>query len=125
MAERKENSTFSINEKIMIDCDLTYAVNKIEGRWKILIIDKLDGRRLRFSELKNELPNITERMLTLQLRMLEKDSLVKRTVFAEVPPRVEYELTAMAREFVPIFKHLSAWGAKHKNARVNGSKGDS
>ncbi|MFC0514507.1 winged helix-turn-helix transcriptional regulator [Mucilaginibacter angelicae] len=112
MAERKENSTFSINEKILIDCDLTYAVNKIEGRWKILTTDKLAGERLSFNELKSELPNITERMLTLQLRMLEKGCLVKRTVYAEMPPRGEYELTAMAREFVPIFKQFSGWGSE-------------
>ena len=114
MSDRKENSTYSVNEKVMIDCDLTYAVNKIEGRWKILIIDKLAGSILRFSELKKELPNITERMLALQLRMLEKDRLVIRTVHAGVPPKVEYELTVMAQEFVPIFRQLSAWGAKHK-----------
>ena len=56
MAQRKENSTYTLNEKIIIDCDLTYAVNKIEGRWKILIIDKLAGRKLRFGELQKELP---------------------------------------------------------------------
>ena len=118
MASRKENSTYTLNEKIIIDCDLTYAVNKIEGRWKILIIDKLAGRKLRFGELQKELPYITERMLTLQLRGLEKDCLVKRIVYAEVPPKVEYELTDMGLEFVPIFRQLSAWGGKHKNRAI-------
>ena len=115
MAERKENSTYTINEKFFIECDLTYAVNKIDGRWKILIIDKLANKRTRFNELKKELPKITERMLALQLRALEHDGLVKRTVYAEVPPRVEYELTEMALEIVPIFRQLSAWGSKHRN----------
>lgn len=115
MANRKETSTFSLNEKFIIDCDLTYAVNKIEGRWKILIIDKLAEKSLRFSELKKQLPNITERMLALQLRSLEKDKLVDRKIYAEVPPKVEYKLTKMAEDFVPIFKQLSAWGNKHKN----------
>lgn len=114
MAERKENSTFTLNEKFLVECDLTYAVNKIGGRWKILIIDKLGDRKLRFSELNKIFPLITERMLTLQLRALEQDGLVKRTVYAEVPPRVEYELTAMAKEFLPIFRQLSEWGNKHK-----------
>jgi DNA-binding HxlR family transcriptional regulator len=118
MAERKENSTYSVNEKFINDCDLTYAVNRIEGRWKILIIDKLANNKMRFGELKQELPNITDRMLALQLRLLEKDCLVKRTVFAEVPPRVEYELTEMAREFVPIFRQLSAWGSRHKHFKA-------
>ena len=114
MAARKKDSTYSSNEKWIIACDLTYAVNKIGGRWKILILDKLAGRRLRFSELKKEFPLITERMLTLQLRALEEDGMVKRTVYAEVPPRVEYELTEMAAEIGPIFKQLSIWGRKHR-----------
>ncbi|WP_349257896.1 helix-turn-helix domain-containing protein [Ohtaekwangia sp.] len=57
---------------------------------------------------------ITERMLTLQLRAMEQDGLVKRTVYAEVPPRVEYELTEMALELSPILKQLSDWGSKHR-----------
>lgn len=114
MAARKKNSTYSSNEKWMSECDLTYAVNKIGGRWKILILDKLAGRVLRFSELKKEFPLITERMLTLQLRALEEDGMVKRTVYAEVPPRVEYELTEMAAEIGPIFRQLSVWGGKHR-----------
>ena len=115
MGKRKLNSTFTLNESFLTECDLTYAVNKIGGRWKILIIDKLADRKLRFGELSKIFPLITERMLTLQLRALESDGLVKRTVYAEVPPRVEYELTPMALEFLPTFKQLSAWGNKHKS----------
>nr|WP_294796525.1 helix-turn-helix domain-containing protein [uncultured Mucilaginibacter sp.] len=114
MTARKENSTYSQNEKFIIACDLTYAVSKIGGRWKIVILDKLGYQTLRFGDLKKEFPYITERMLTLQLRSLEKDGLVKRTVYAEVPPRVEYQLTPMATEFLPIFKQLSSWGKKYK-----------
>lgn len=115
MAARKKNSTYTRNEAFIVECDLTYAVNKIGGRWKILIISKLESRKFRFNELKKEFPLITERMLTLQLRALEQDGLVKRTVYAEVPPRVEYELTEMAVVFGPIFKQLSEWGGKHRH----------
>lgn len=114
MAARKENSTYSNNEKWIIECDLTYAVNKIGGRWKILILDKLESEKRRFSALKKELPLITERMLILQLKALEDDGMIKRTVYAEVPVRVEYELTGMALEMVPIFRQLSAWGCKYR-----------
>lgn len=119
MATRKKNSTYSRNEQCIIDCDLTYVVYKIGGRWKLLILSKLENKKLRFSELKKEFSYITERMLTLQLRALEQDGLVKRTVYAEVPPRVEYELTAMALELGPIFKQLSDWGNKHRNLIEN------
>ncbi len=80
----------------------------------MLILCKLEESRLRFSELRKAMPAITERMLTLQLRELEKEGLVKRTVYAEVPPRVDYELTDIAKELVPIWNQLSQWGAKHK-----------
>ncbi|MGJ1386267.1 winged helix-turn-helix transcriptional regulator [Sphingobacterium spiritivorum] len=116
MGKRKENSTNSLNESYIVEsCNLTYAVCKIGGRWKLLILCKLENGKLRFSELRNQINGITERMLTLQLRELEKEGLVKRTVYAEVPPRVDYELTAIAKELVPIWSQLSQWGAKHKN----------
>lgn len=115
MGKRKENSTNLMNESyIMESCGLTYAICKIGGRWKLLILCKLENGKLRFSELRNQINGITERMLTLQLREMEKDGLVKRTVYAEVPPRVDYELTEIAKELVPIWAKLSKWGAKHK-----------
>jgi len=115
MGKRKENSTNSINEQYITECDLTYAICKIGGRWKLLILCKLEHGKLRFSELRNQINGITERMLTLQLRELERAGLVKRTVYAQVPPRVDYELTEIACELVPIWKQLSDWGSKHKN----------
>ncbi|WP_284463807.1 winged helix-turn-helix transcriptional regulator [Chryseobacterium sp.] len=114
MGKIKENSTNNINRQYIHECDLTYAVCKIGGRWKLLILDKLKDGKLRFSELRKAILGITERMLTLQLRELEKEGLVKRTVHAEVPPRVDYELTNIARELIPIWSVLSDWGGKHR-----------
>lgn len=115
MGKRKENSTNMLNENYIVEsCDLTYAVCKVGGRWKLLILCKLEEGKLRFGELKKQITGITERMLTLQLRELEKDGLVKRTVYAEVPPRVDYELTEIAEELVPAWRILETWGAKHK-----------
>jgi DNA-binding HxlR family transcriptional regulator len=74
----------------------------------------LEKGSLRYSELKKAISQITERMLTLQLREMEEDGIVKRTVFAEVPPRVEYELTAIGMELVPICLQLSDWGTRHR-----------
>ncbi|GAB3800698.1 winged helix-turn-helix transcriptional regulator [Spirosoma humi] len=119
MGTRKENSTNRLNEHYIVEsCNLTYAVCKVGGRWKLLILCKLEKGKLRFSELRNQITGITERMLTLQLRELEKEGLVKRTVYAEVPPRVEYELTAIALELVPIWNQLSQWGEKHRKMVV-------
>lgn len=116
MGKRKENSTNLENEKwIMAECNSVYAICKIGGRWKMIILSKLKRRVLRFSELKREIPGISERMLTAQLRELEQDKLVTRTVYAEVPPRVEYNLTPIACELIPIWDQLEEWGTKHKD----------
>ena len=118
MASRKKDSTYTRNEKNIIECDLTYVISKIGGRWKLQLLSKLEGGKFRFSELKKEFSFITERMLALQLRALEQDGLIKRTVFPEVPLRVEYELTEIGLELFPIFIQLSDWGARHRITRA-------
>ena len=99
---------------MMTDCDMTYAVNIISGRWKLLILTQLINGKLRFGELKRRIPGITERMLTLQLREMEADALLVRTVFPEVPPKVEYHLTEIAVALVPICDELHKWGTQHR-----------
>ncbi len=101
-------------EKLVVFCGMIYATDILGGRWKLLILYKLEGRRLRFGELKQHLPNITDRMLTLHLQELEKNGLVVRTVYAEVPPRVEYHLSESARLLAPIWKQLESWGIAHR-----------
>lgn len=114
MTPAKPTSTNSLNRKFLADCNLIYAVQLIGGRWKLPILMRLDKGKLRFGELKKIIPNITERMLTLQLRELEHDGIVTRTVYAQVPPRVDYELTALGKELIPVCLQLYAWGTKHK-----------
>lgn len=115
MSKIKKTSTNYENRQIMnSECDEVYAANLIGGRWTIAICCYLAGGKLRFSELRKRMPNITERMLTLHLRKMEGNQLIKRTVYAEVPPRVEYELTPCGQELVPILDRLKEWGSKHK-----------
>ncbi|PRD55978.1 winged helix-turn-helix transcriptional regulator [Sphingobacterium gobiense] len=115
MAGIKETSTNYANKQALADeCAEAYAANIIGGQWSLVICSWLLNGKLRFGELKQLLPNITERMLTLQLRKLEASHIVKRTIYAEVPPRVEYELTAIGYELKPIIKGLEEWGEKHK-----------
>lgn len=115
MAKRKETSTNTINRENLIDfCGMVYAIDILGGRWKLLILYKLEGRALRFSELKKHLPNITDRMLTLHLQDLEQHGLIVRTAYAEVPPRVEYHLSESARQLAPIWKQLEQWGITHR-----------
>ena len=94
------------------------AVGMIAGRWKLEILWLLSQRTHRFGELKRGLPGITQHMLTAQLRALEKDGLIKRTIFAEVPPRVEYEITPNARRLRPIFVEIVKWAQDNEKLGV-------
>lgn len=111
---KKSSTNFANKQALANDCLEVYASNIIGGQWTLAICCYLINGKLRFGELKKCLPNITERMLTLQLRKLEENKIVKRTVYAEVPPRVEYELTRIGYDLKPIIKELEKWGRKHR-----------
>ena len=99
-------------------CDVEATLSVIGGRWKpILVCHLLDGRK-RFGELRRLTPNATERMITLQLRELEADGVISRHVYAEVPPRVEYEATEFGRSLEPILVLMQDWGAAFKVRRL-------
>jgi DNA-binding HxlR family transcriptional regulator len=93
--------------------DFRRALGAITGRWKLEILWLLNQHKHRFGELRRALPGITQHMLTTQLRDLEMDGLVERTVFAEVPPRVEYEITSAAEQMRPIFQAIFEWAAEN------------
>ncbi|MFP3592888.1 winged helix-turn-helix transcriptional regulator [Chryseobacterium sp. SIMBA_038] len=115
MTKIKETSTNFANKKALSnECLEIYASNVIGGQWSLAICCYLINGKLRFGELRKRLQNITERMLTLQLRKLEEDRIITRTVFAEVPPRVEYELTEIGYKLKPIIEELEKWGKEHK-----------
>ncbi len=91
-------------------CALDITMDYLGGKWKAIALWYLMGKPLRFSELKRRIPEITEKMLSLQLKNLETDGLVSRKVFAEVPPRVEYTLTADGKTLIPALKAMAKWG---------------
>lgn len=95
-------------------CAVEAALGVIGGRWKGVVLYWLLPQKRRFGELRRLLPSCSARVLTLQLRELEEDGLVKRTVYAEVPPRVEYELTAFGRTLEPVLVGLRDWGERYK-----------
>jgi DNA-binding HxlR family transcriptional regulator len=95
-------------------CPVEVTLDLIDGKWKGVILYHLQQGRLRFGELRKRMPGITQRMLTKQLRALEDDALVTRTVFAEVPPRVEYELSELGLMLRPVIDALKKWGDEHK-----------
>lgn len=96
------------------DCPVEAALGLIGGKWKSILLFRLlvDGKK-RFNELRRLHPNITQRMLTRQLRELENDKLISRKVYPEVPPKVEYELTSYGRTLEPLLIALEKWGIKY------------
>jgi DNA-binding HxlR family transcriptional regulator len=99
-------------------CPVTATVDVIGGKWKPLIVFYLLQETLRFSELKRHIPIVTQQMLTLQLRELERDGVVRRKVYAVVPPRVEYSLTPLGRSLDEIVTNMTAWGEQYLAAKA-------
>lgn len=99
-------------------CTVAVTLEVIGGKWKTLVLWHLRSKTLRFSQLQRRLARVTQKMLTQQLRDLERDGLVHRQVYAEVPPRVEYSLTDLGRSVIPILDLMCDWG--HEFDRFNG-----
>src|SRR5215471_9107112 len=94
------------------DCEFRDVLDRVGDKWSLLVIAMLEQRpapRARFSELKRSIPGISQRMLTATLRNLERDGLLTREIFPEVPPRVEYELTPLGRRFMQPVRGLVSW----------------
>ena len=107
-----KNETRHVNYELPA-CPVEATLELIGGKWKGIILYYLLDGRLRFSELKRRIGCVTQRMLTKQLRELESTGLINRTVYAEVPPKVEYELTEEGESLRPIINSLKKWGETH------------
>jgi DNA-binding HxlR family transcriptional regulator len=101
-------------------CPIKATVDVIGGRWKPLILFYLLGQPKRFSTLRKDIPGVTGQMLTLQLRQLEADGIVARTIHAEVPVRVEYQLTTYGKTLSSLLQGMRKWGQQHLNRRYQG-----
>ncbi|MFG0320248.1 MAG: winged helix-turn-helix transcriptional regulator [Planctomycetota bacterium JB042] len=99
-------------------CDVEATLSVVGGRWKPVLVCHLLAGRKRFGELRRLTPNATERMIALQLRELEADGVLTRHVYAEVPPRVEYELTELGRSLEGILVRMQEWGRGFKARRL-------
>ncbi len=104
---------FNKNE-LYPDCPIRNILNRISDKWTLLVLYTLNGHEsMRFKDLSAELKDVSQKMLVLTLRTLETDGYIKREIFAEVPPRVEYKLTDRARSLFPIINQLIQWAKDH------------
>ena len=91
-------------------CELEIALDIVSGKWKGLILWNLSNKTLRHSELMRQIPKVTQKMLTQTLRNLEEHKIIKRKVYAVVPPKVEYSLTSQGQSLIPVLEMLCDWG---------------
>ena len=113
---RKQSSTNSKNKTLLEEgCGMAYTISVLSGRWKLSILGFLLNGKLRYSDLKRKMPDISERMLIAQLKELEADGLICRIAYPEVPPRVEYELSKKGHSLKNILVQISEWGEKNKD----------
>ncbi len=91
-------------------CALDVTMHYIGGKWKAVVLWYLRKGKKRFKELKELIPDITDKMLSIQLKALEEDKIIKRTVYPEVPPRVEYEITEEGKSIIPLIEAIAHWG---------------
>lgn len=97
----------------MVECPVSYALDKIGGRWKPLILWNLRDGTKRYSELKKSIPTITEKMLIQHLKQLEEDKLLSRHVLNVMPPHVEYKLSKTGKEILSALDLIAVWGRKN------------
>lgn len=101
-------------EDILPECPVATTVSLIGSKWKLLIMRNLLARPWRFNELQKSIDGISQKALTEALRSMEADGIVSRTVYPEVPPRVEYALTELGESMRPIIKSMENWGKEYK-----------
>ena len=97
------------------ECPVATTVLLIGSKWKLLVLRNLMARPWRFNELKKSLEGVSQKVLTDSLRAMAEDGLISRTVYAEVPPRVEYALTPLGETLRPVLHAMEQWGAGYKN----------
>lgn len=102
--------------KSLPPCPVETTLTLIGDKWKVLILRDLMPGKKRFGELRKSIGHVSQKVLTQQLRDMEEKGLLTRTVYAEVPPRVEYELTALGLSLKPVLDSLWSWGENYKEA---------
>lgn len=101
------------------NCPVTHTLSVVGGKWKPVILFCISNGIQRFGAMQRAVPGITKQMLTKQLRELEADGAITRTVFAEVPPRVEYALSDRGRSILPVIDAMRVWGTEDMSQRQN------
>ena len=118
-ANTTAESPLPLTNELQINvCPVGLAIDVIGGKWKVIILYQLRGNKLRFGQIKNNIPNISQKVLARALKELQGDKLVQRIAYAEVPPRVEYQQTPLAQKLNPVLDLLYRWGGDLRDAKL-------
>ena len=114
MNEQKDQKNKEIRDALFPDCPIRNVLARVGDKWSLLVLYNLQHMEpVRFKELQRQIPDISQKSLTQTLRTLEEDGFVSREVFPEVPPRVEYSLTARAHSFLPLVENMINWAKEN------------
>lgn len=123
--KRSKAKANKLHEK---DCPVSFCMRVIGGKWKPILLFRISTKINRFGNLLKSIEGINKQMLSKQLKELEKDGVLERKVFAEIPPRVEYSLTTKGKSLMPVVKSMDNWGKKNlkliKETKSNGDEID-
>ena len=112
-----------IKDALFPDCPIRNILSRIGDKWSLLVLYTLSGSSvMRFNVLQKNIPDISQKMLTVTLRALEEDGLVKRQIYAQVPPKVEYSLTKRAMSLLPHINSLISWAQENMEDKINDRK---
>jgi DNA-binding HxlR family transcriptional regulator len=117
ITEARSPDSIPPSAPVRLTCAVETTLKILGGRWKVLILRELLVGTQRFNQLHRSLPGITQKMLTQQLRELEEDGIIRRQVYPQVPPKVEYSLTPLGESLDPVLQAMHEWGVKHPIAK--------
>ena len=119
----KESSKSFVKNELYPDCPIRNVLSRVGDKWSLLVLYTLQhGEPIRFKELQCQIPDISQKSLTQTLRILEEDGFVRREVFTEVPPRVEYSLTERDKSFLPVIDNLIGWAKENMDDIITDRK---
>lgn len=114
IGQQKDQKNKEIRDALFPDCPIRNVLARVGDKWSLLVLYNLQHREpVRFKELQRQIPDISQKSLTQTLRTLEENGFVSREVFPEVPPRVEYSLTARAHSFLPLVENMINWAKEN------------
>ncbi len=109
--------------EVALDCPVSFTLGLIGGKWRMVILWSIDLGFNRFGLMQRAMPDLSKKQLTAELRALERDGLITRTIFAEMPPRVEYAITPRGESLRPVLNAIRDWGNEHGAAIVRAGDG--